>query len=187
MDNRKRAEGFIRKAVMAFLAVALMYAAFNPAYVSAKTKNITLKKHDLATYESEVKNSTTIKKKGTYKVKVKLNQGQEMQGYLKFVAPKKGTYSFELSKVKEGKNKAIYGYVYGSTPGDYDYLYDVRFKTKGGTNPRLNVGSKKNGEYLKTRTGKVSLKKNQKLYLYFDFSKLYSSKAKDMTVQLKIK
>ena len=187
MKNRNKAANIVTKIIAAFLAATIMFTAIEPVDVEAKTKTITLKSHDRVSYASEAKSiSKKINKKGTYNIKIK-NDYDQFHGYVRFVAPKKGTYKFEISKVKDAKKKNLFGFVEGSTPNEYESLIDVDFSTKGGKNAFLNVSNKDYGEYLKKRTGTIKLKKGQVLYLYFSFQRSFSSKAKSMTLQLKVK
>lgn len=181
MKKQVRVSDIAKKALIAFLAAVIAFTTIEPVNVEAKTKTITLKPQSRTSYAEETR-AKKISKKGTYNIKVKDNGGY-FEGYLKFVAPKAGTYKFAFSKVKDAKKKPVSGSVYATTPGEYG-LYDINFN---GSTPELYLANKNSGVYKKSQTGKLSLRKNQAVYLFFSFQKSYSSKAKYMNVNLKIK
>ena len=109
-------------------------------------------------------------------------------GYLKFTAPKKGTYKFTFSDLK--KKKGIRGYINLQVPktGKTTKLIKKKVNTWGGSTHELWIGIKdyKHKTYPKiywpraVRNAKVKLKKGQEIYVFFSFE------AKD-TLHLKIK
>ena len=186
MKNRRKAMSIMKKVVAAFCAVAVLSGLLSPVDVQAKTKKITLKVQTYQTDEKAIK-AQRITKKGTYNIKVNKNVTRYV-GYLMFKAPKAGKYKFQFSKVKDGKKLPLYGEIVGQTNtkhGDFNMAY---FYTEGLTTARLYLGSETYGKWLSKRTGTIKLRKNQKLYMHFDFEPDRDiEKASNMTIQLKVK
>lgn len=171
-------------AVFMALAVAI---AFVPSLAYA-TSSKTVGKTGFTTTVKTIEKKAKTVKKGT--TKLTYSKGQ---GYIQFKAPKTATYSFTFSKVKATKKTANNAFVEfqkkDSSSPKYAFLTDV--KTKGGKTDTLWLsvnGAKFSGGYytaldkpIASRTGKIKLKKGEKLYLYF-----YNSTGKTTTT-LKIK
>ena len=100
------------------------------------------------------------------------------RGYLKFKATKKKKYTFTLSGLRPGKAGAYAnGYFYVMRKyGSGKYISMDRMKTQGGKSHALYLSNKNEKppitslSFLTSRSGKIKLKKNEVVYLYFNFS-----------------
>ena len=152
----------------AMLMSLMLVMSLVPTSASAATwKKTTLRKVTSSSVSTNVKRATTIKKLGRYKLVMKGGTG-----VIKFVAPKTKTYTFTFSNMKSSEVDDV-ACVIGlcSTSG----VYRSSIKTNEGTRPRLPLVSSSlaNGKtinldgysyrLLKTRYGKVKLKKGQKV------------------------
>ncbi len=171
MEAKRKVLTVIRKTIALTLAAAIVFTLANPLQVQAKTKTINVKSHSEETFASRANKYATTVKKGTYNLKFKKMGGSYYRGYLKFKAPKKGTYSFTLSNLKTNNKKQVSGWMV-CCKSESGALYYANLKTKGGISDQLKVNSKKIDimpDYLKSRTGKLTLQKNETVYLYFQF------------------
>ncbi len=171
MEVKRKVLSVIQKTIALTLAAAIVFTLTTPVYVQAKTKTISVKSHSEEYSASRAKKYATTVKKGTYTLKFKKAAGSHYRGYLKFKAPKKGTYSFTLSNLKTSNKKQVSGWM-ACCKSEYGSLYYANLKTKGGTFDQLFVTDRKiriMPNYLTSRTGKLKLKKNETVYLYFQF------------------
>ncbi len=188
MERRKVFES-VKKAITIVLAAAIIFTLSNPLQVQA-AKKVTLKSYTKDYTVSQIKKASTTLKKGTYNIRIKQFGGGAYRGYIKFVAPKAGTYSFTFSNCKTDDKKHILGSAFVQTPDKFGGLGGIiEFSTKGGKTNTLWMGSKKDPSYpecITTRTGKVKLKKGQNIYLHVSFETREKSN-KGMSLKLVIK
>ena len=170
------------KKVISLFLVLTMVISFSSVSTYAATKKL---KNQTFTTDTAVANRKALSvKKGTYTVKLP----SKGKGYLKFKAPKKATYSFTLSKLKASSSYSCgYFYVmrkYGTTN---QYIGQEKLKQKGGKQEAMNIATRNStsgkviSRYLTSRTGKITLRKGEVVYLYFSFW------SEDKSVVLKIK
>ena len=147
------------------------------------TPVITLKKQDFTIKTSIAKKKAIGITTGETIVKMP----SKGKGYLKFKAPKKGTYKFSFSDLTKKKGSQD-GYINLQLPkkGQTKKLVKQKVKSWGGKTYSLWLGirNKKYGsnkaEWTRTvRNAKVKLKKGQVIYIFFSFA------AKD-TVKVKV-
>lgn len=128
---------------------------------------------------SEVKKFVTVKK-GTTTLKlgtVKNTYSSRGEGYAYFKVPKTGIYSFKFSNLTPAKKVSYSNGFVGFYKNNNGYFSTIsNLKTKGGKSYALHIANKNNQRSsieatsdLKTRTGKVKLKKGEKVYMYFYF------------------
>ncbi len=171
MKTKRKVLSVVQKTIALTLAATIFFTLTNPVYVQAKPKTINVKSHSEEYIASRAKKYASTVKKGTYTLKFKKAPGSYYRGYLKFTAPKKGTYSFTLSNLKTSNKKQVSGWM-ACCKSEYGSLYYANLKTKGGTFDQLFVNDRKiriMPNYLTSRTGKLKLKKNETVYLYFQF------------------
>lgn len=157
--------------VTALIMVFTMLAALLPAQAFAATwtkKSLQpIYSHDSSSVQK--KKATKIKKTGRYALTLKNGAG-----IIKFTAKKTKTYSFTFSNLKSSEVQDL-GCVIGICNASATAWKDL--STKEGTRPRLPLvsASMANGKQfkfdgytyrsLKTRTGKLKLKKGQSVYI----------------------
>ncbi len=164
---------FIKGLAMA-LTCALAITAFTPA-ISPVTAEAATRK---VTASKSWKKAKTVKT-GTTIVTSNNKSGKR---YIKFKAPKAGKYVFTVYDIKSsGKNEIGYGHIGFKTISN-NYLFGKNVKTKGGKDAYLRLATKysynrfEKGQkvtthsYLYKRTGTVTLKKGQTIYLESFFS-----------------
>ncbi len=169
MKEKGKVLTVIRRAIALSLAAVIIFSLAGPVQVQAKTINV--RSHSEEMIESYAKKYATAVKKGTYTLKFKKMAGSYYRGYLMFKAPKKGNYSFTLSNLKTNNKKQVSGWM-ACCKSEYGALYYANLKTQGGVRDQLKVNDRKIAimpDYLKSRTGKLSLNKNETVYLYFQF------------------
>lgn len=176
------------------LAMALVLTVFTPAAgmevqaVRKVTSNYKYRKAPAA------KTGTTIVTARPYKSSNNSKKAVSAVSWVKFTAPKAGTYQFTFSDyvVKANKNEKIYGsialhtginkYKNSSYPQEY-----LRINTKGGRAYILCMCSPSAyhkpakvhiSDYLSSRTATVKLKKGQIVFIKFNNSKAVSCKVK---------
>ena len=181
----------MQRIVSIIMAFAMAVLLVNPISAEAKTKTLNLKSADISNpYVSYIgKTATTVTKTGSYKIVQKKQSDGTFVGYIKFVAPKGKNYSFTLSNLKCKGNEQIYGAVQTYFHDNYsDSIKSAYTKTKGGSKTILQLAHKKLGSDLITkRTGKITLKKGQVLYLRYQFGVAQKTKGKKLTSKLVIK
>lgn len=157
----------LKRITMMLFTFALAFCILTiPA--SAATKK--LKNQSFTTSAAKAKKKATALKRGTYTIKL----ASKGKGFAKFKAPKTKTYAFTISNLKSKKSYAC-GYFYVMTTSSYSnsYITMSKLKTKGGTTTGMYFATKSGtsgamkSRFLKTRTGKIKLKKNQTVYLYY--------------------
>lgn len=130
-----------------------------------------------------VKTGTTIVTARPYKAANYKKKNLAAVGFVKFKAPKAGTYQFTISKIAEKGKPANYatGAVIFMT-GEGSYIYPskyIKVKTNGGKTTTLYLHSRdyaKNQKittstFLTSRTATVKLSKGQVVYLDFNNNK----------------
>ena len=155
------------------------------AHKALKVKKASIKNtlHNI----SAVKKAAKTVKKGKMTLSVR-------SGYIKFKAPKAGTYSFAFSDIKAiGDSGAeVTGYAEFYDRNAYE-IKDSKVRTTGGKKASLYLCSAAyttstkgivKERYLKSRTGKIKLKKGQVIYIYMDFDS--ENAKKGVYVNLKI-
>ena len=155
------------------ILTALMLTAVFQVNAFAGTKTVKPKNQAFTTSHSTAERKSKTVKKGTYKVKLSPKKGKA-QGYLKFKAPKTGTYTFTVSGLTTNSNYGN-GHVSFEVINSYNsnYITTVKVKTNGGKNTALFVATKnattgdKVYRTLKSRYGKLRLQKNQTVYIHF--------------------
>ena len=180
------------KKLILLLMTLFLLAAASPMQAYAVTAK-TVKKHGYTTRTATAKSySRKVERGVTYKLKVQ-------KGYLRFTAPKDGTYLFTFSELTQGVSGTTGGERFGyirlmttqkSAP---DHITQRKVTTKGGKDTLLCLATSEyynenvKGEtittrsYLPSRQGKIKLTKGQVVYIYMNFgSKVYD------TVKLKI-
>lgn len=129
-----------------------------------------------------VKTGTTIVTARPYKAANYKKKNLAAVGFIKFKAPKAGTYQFTISKVAAKGNSTAYAngavtFMTGKGSSIYPAKY-VQVKTKGGKTTTLYVCSKQyttsqkttTSTFLTSRTATVKLSKGQEIYLDFNNS-----------------
>ena len=124
--------------------------------------------------------AVNIKKKGTYRV-ISKSTNSKKNDYIRFTAPKKGTYTLTFSDFRNLKNysdaELRLGYVYIEKKDKHGIYCYQNVKSQGGKITMLNVCSKvwynayikgkkitKRSE-LYSRYAKISLKKGETIYI----------------------
>ena len=164
----------MKKRFIVVLCMMLMFGMFFlPNKAAAKTVTT---KYSIS--EDGKKQKVSSVKRGTHTLKM----GEEItvlraNGFVKFKAPKTKAYTFTLSDVKSKNGKRTTGYLFvKKMNGEDAYMY--KLKSKGCSsqkNIQLRVGSefkkgnKKNGDYLKKRSGKTLDIIEKGTILYIDF------------------
>lgn len=150
--------------VVMLVAVTVLSGTFQADVQAAATVNA----------NKNANKAPKIKKKGTYNVNDKQNDG-----YICFVAPKAGTYTITVSNMRDWKKKSSVSnnlgqyYIYKNTRG---WLQMQKLNTNYGKSDvfwigskysqRFKSSSKKNvNGYLYSRYVKIKLKKGEKMYL----------------------
>ena len=164
----------MRRSIALLMMLAMILAATSTTFAATSK---TVKKKDFSTSTKVLEKSATKVKKGTTKLVIKKGQG-----YIKFVAPKTKKYSFTFSNVTT-KKRNNNGFVSFQKPDadSPEYSFHYKVKTKGGKTETLwlsvngNKFSKKSHPQLidrpiASRTGTVSLKKGEVIYMYLYFS-----------------
>lgn len=168
-----------RRLMVLLLALVMALGCLS---VTAGAATIPVKKLKNLNYDascSAVKKKATGIKRGTFRIQT----GTLGKGWLKFKAPKKKTYTFTFANVSTTNR---YGYSTAYCHMDfikkYKYLkrsyFDRRYlKTQGGKAYTLWFGTKDsisnqypNLSTLRSRYGKLKLKKGQTVYLFLSFS-----------------
>lgn len=142
--------------------------------LTSATPSKTIKKASYTNSTSVIKKKAIAVKQGTTKLSAKSGQG-----YIKFTATKKKTYSFTFSNLKSAKaGEHVYSAfveVQTQDKSSPKYSFMTNVATKGGKNTTLWLAEKgfqsKGGKLayrgLTTRTGKIKLNKGQDIYFYF--------------------
>lgn len=172
VDRRDKMMKGIKKTVALFLTLIMVLAlASVPAF--AKTKTIKMKGAAFTTRSAEIARSAKKVKKGSYILKTNKKKG----GFLKFTATSTKTYTFTISHYSTKKYYCNgYWYIMTQAPNNPDYYYSTKVKTQGGTNSSLYICSKSNTygkkvyRFLKSRYGKIKLKKGQTIYIYLEYT-----------------
>ena len=189
------------KRLLAMLLIAISIATIiNPVDAQAnakskvKTKTITLKPlTERESYSYVKKKATTIKTGYKYNIKLKQYMALTYGGYVKFKAPKTKTYSFTISNIKQPVKKGDpLGRASFKKAKNYSF-YPLKVKTRNKTTDCLNVSKTKYrppygndaSVYYPSRTGKVKLKKNQTIYIYFWFDTMTYSKSMSFNFAVK--
>ena len=117
----------------------------------------------------------SVAEKNAYKVtkgtvRLKISQG----GYIKFTAPKAGKYNFTFSGLSSGSGYA--SFMKSDSAKTIAYVGNSKVVTKGGKSSTLWICSKSFASFYKnqalrvrpipTRTGTISLKKGECVYMY---------------------
>lgn len=175
---------FIKRALVALtfaVAVAVMVPAAGSVEAQAAKKVTANKKY---------KKAPTVKT-GTTTVTSK-KSSQNVGKYVKFKAPKTGTYKFTVSSFSPADEINCGYFCFYNDPAKYDRLRDL--KTEGGRASSFHIASKKfmNGfkhgntkkadRYATSRSATMKLTKGQVVYMY-----LYYTTANKYTYKLKIK
>ena len=159
--------------IIALLASVTLALAV-PASASAKT--VTVKEAKFTSTTAEIKKTARTVKRGTVTVKIKKT------GFLTFKAPSKKKYSFTVSKLLPTSGKSTdyrNGFAYIMAPYDNKYSTSLKFTTQGGTTSTmwfrcpyrvndLRPSKIESGTFIPSRTAKLTLKKGQTVYLYFN-------------------
>ena len=144
---------------------------FQAQAVTAQAKTITVQKQRYTTSKATANKKAKTVSTGTYKVKA------DGSGYLKFKAPKAGKYSFTFSNIKvQGMSTAV---IYLMTASG-SKIKARSLKTEGGTYTSLHLQDKKsealytdvsplNERCLTKRTGTLSLKKGQTVFISLNY------------------
>ena len=174
----------LKRSLVMILATVLLIGTFAVTADAAAKK--TVKKLSYNAEMSTIKKKATAVKKGT--TNLTYTKGQ---GFIKFTAPSKKTYSFTFSNLKAKGETSAY-VVFQVKDKDYPkFLIDAVVSTKGGKTDALWLAStgspeSKKGKvvdrFLHKRTGKIKLKKGETVYIYFE-----SAVNKKNTMKLVIK
>lgn len=169
---------FVRKALIgaAFaLAAALLVPAAGSTEVQAAPKKVTAK--------STWKKAPAVKANKTYKVTSKAESLED--AFVKFKAPKKGTYVITVSNytVKGSIKAKIGGFMVYKKMGSRVNPQSFKVKTEGGKSIGMNLCTKEYTQssvlqkenmkqklvkrHLTKRTATVTLKKNQTIWINF--------------------
>ncbi|MBQ8528003.1 MAG: hypothetical protein IJ429_05950 [Lachnospiraceae bacterium] len=186
---------FIKRALVAAtfaLAVAVLVPATGTVDAQAAPKKVTANKN--------YKKAPSIKINKTYKVTSKTKGGKT---FVKFKAPKTGTYVFTISNVKtykpskndDGRDLANFYIKKMVGSSSYKYLGMQQVKTQGGKATCINmctpgwykkypVKKAKTGSNLQKRTATIKIKKNEVVYVNMSY---YTGKDCKCTYELKVK
>lgn len=185
---------FIKRALVA-AAFALAVAVLVPA-----TGSVEAQAAKKVTAQKNWKKAPTVKTGTTVvTVKKKPKNLDALYTYVKFKAPKKGTYTFTVSSIKIKGEKpansiACGDFIIQKPSADKKYLNSQKVKTEGGKTAFLAIGTKemyefsksegekKVNQFLTKRTGTLKLKKRETVYIMF-----YLISDKQYTYNLKIK
>ena len=156
----------MKKMVAVFMAFVLV-GALTPSLAYAS--DITVGKADFTTETAKLDKVAKAVKVG--KSKIVLKKGI---GYLKFKATKNKVYSFTFSDLKCANSSSAYAYVQQPDTHSPQYSWMADVSTYGGKTKTLWLGvNGKTHEYgekvnygLKSRTGKIKLKKGNEVYLF---------------------
>lgn len=157
-----------RRGLALVLAVVLLTGMLGLTADAAAKK--TVKNQDFTTTTSTINKKAAVVKKGT--TTLTFTKGQ---GYVKFTAPATKTYTFTFSNMT---GKDVYtAFVEVQMKDKYSpkYSFMTQVTTKGGKSNTLWLlhksksykGGKVISRPLKTRSGKIKLKKKQVIYFYF--------------------
>ena len=174
-----------RTIVMLLTAVMIMGATLNVSAASGAVIKSVKNSSETTSLTTASKNATTVTK-GTTRLRIAGGRG-----FVKFTAPKTGTYSFMVSNVQGQKKMNACASVgtYIAVPPQKlwtgkvlaGYLKEVTVSTAGGrasylrliSNKKMTRSSGQNRylsgtrKYLPSRTGTIKLNKGQTIYLYF--------------------
>ena len=161
---------------LALMLSMLMITCLNTVSASAAAaRTKTVKNTKFTTSVSKAEKRAARVRTGTTDLTVKKGAG-----YLKFTAPSAGKYSFTFSDVKGRDSSNAYVSFYSKDKNFPKYLSGVKVSTKGGKSQTLWLAA--NGQTfsysdllsrpIAKRTGKITLKKGQTVYLYFSGSQV---------------
>lgn len=175
---------FIKQALVALtfaVAVAVMVPAAGSVEAQAARK---------ATAQKNWKKAPAVKT-GTTTVTSKKAKTSTAK-WVKFKAPKKGTYKFTVSNFKPSDEINCGSFTFYTDPAKYDTLTNL--KTQGGRTSNFHIASKKFMQYYKpgntakknryrsSRTVTINMTKGQTVYM-----RLYYTTATKYTYSLNIK
>ena len=154
--------------VLSLMLVAALVLGTFAVPAQAATKKKTVKKQSFTSETKKINSKAATVKKGTTKLTFKGGDG-----YVKFIAPRKKTYSFTFSKLKSKTTRFTSIAIQLKDKASPSYAWLVKAKTYGGKTDFLHMGtngdSSKSGDkvgwYLPKRTAKIKLKKGDVLYL----------------------
>ncbi len=180
--------------VTAALVAVLMVLALVPTNALAATKK-TVKSLDFAGgVRTTILKKDTVVKKGTTNLTF-----AKKSGWITFVAPAKGAYSFTFSNFKcvnkKCQSAVISTYV---EQGSYSpYIMNKDTHTYGGYSDALRFcvngtkfptkGVSKINRWIGTRTSKVKLKKGQRLYFFVNYDNSSVVNNSKLTAKLVVK
>lgn len=152
--------------------IAAVSAASQQAEKSC-TATKTVKKQDFTNDTATIEKKAAKAKTGTNKFKA-----TKGYGYVKFKATKSKKYSFKFSGLSSNVGTIYSAFVEVQKPdsSDSEYSWMTKVSTKGGKGDTLWLAQKghesKSGsglsQTLSSRTGKITLKKGQSIYFYFN-------------------
>ena len=152
------------------MVISMVLVGMTPVAASAKT--IKLKPREFTTKTRVAQKKSKVVKKGTTTVVMPPNG----RGYLRFKAAKNKKYTFTLSGLRTKKSYSN-GYFYVMRKyGSGKYISMEKLKTQGGKTSALYISTEdhKYSElkyaFLTSRYGKIKLRRNEVVYLYFNFS-----------------
>ncbi len=153
------------------MVISMVLVGMTPVAASAKT--IKLKPQSFVTKTKTANKASRVVNRGTTTVVMPSNG----RGYLKFKATKKKTYAFSLSGLRTSRSYSNgYFYVMRKYGRSKKYISMEKLLTQGGKTSALYIATKEyryrdlKTSFLKSRYGKIVLRKNETVYLYFCFS-----------------
>ena len=170
----------LRKISILILVTILVTASFSGS-CSANVRNKTVK-----TVKSVSMTPSKVNKKAA-KVKTGTTNLKFQKGYIKFTAPKKGTYTFSFSDLTGENASAGFFFYRVKTKGSLQMLKQKKVKTEGGKSYIIRICQKDSVKnysnekkkttsskvtvlsYLPSRTAKITLAKKQTIYIYLEY------------------
>ena len=157
--------------LMIVMVMTVMMTSMIPVIASAKT--IQLKPQEFVTKTKTANKKGRVVKKGTTTLVMPSNG----RGYLKFKATKKKKYTFTLSGLRSSRSYSNgYFYVMRTYGRGGKYISMDKLSTQGGKVSALYISTEDHTysdlkyAFLTSRYGKIKLRKNETVYLYFNFS-----------------
>lgn len=151
------------------MVIAMLLVCVTPVMASAKTVKMNGSKFTTSTAAAEKKAKAV--KRGAVTVQV------PKSGYLKFTAPAAKTYAFTVSNIKSSRYNCGYFYVMTKYGKNDQYIGQEKLVTKGGKSSGMYVSTRSDRRgkqlyrFLKSRTGKIALKKGQTVYVYLSMNR----------------
>ncbi len=166
MNKRNYLKMTFRRVIGFALALSVLVALLSPINVQAKTKTVSPKYYDFSYSGNGVARVAKTVKTGSTVVNLKSAPYRAYSGggYLKFVATKSKTYSFTLSNVKGDNYTSCYMKVQLKQKNNIPKLLYI--KSGGQTDVSISAASRVIYPMGKKKTGKISLKRGQVIYIY---------------------